>query len=59
MMKIGRKGQQIRSGADYLTFERDKQAQSSKRNGGTPSKRLEGLVPNMLEFHNQAASLQV
>ena len=49
----------ILSGGDYLTFERHKQAQSSKRNGRTPSKRLEGLVPKMEEFHNQAEFLQV
>ena len=47
------------SGGDYLTFERHKQAQSSKRNGRTPSKRLEGLIPKMEEFHNQAEVLKV
>ena len=51
--------QQVLSGGDYLTFERHKQAQSSKRNGRTPSKRLEGLIPKMEEFHNQAELLQV
>ena len=60
MMKIGRKSQQkYLGGGDYLTFERHKQAQSSKQNGRTPSKRLEGLVPKMEEFHNQAEFLQV
>ena len=47
------------SGGDYLTFERHKQAQSAKRNGRTPSKRLEGLIPKLEEFHNQAEFLQV
>ena len=47
------------SGGDYLTFERHKQAQSAKRNGRTPSKRLEGLVPKMEEFQYQAEFLQV
>ena len=51
--------EQILSGGDYLTFERHKQAQSSKRNGRTPSQRLEGLIPKMEEFHNQAELLQV
>jgi hypothetical protein len=50
---------QTLSGGDYLTFERHKQAQSGKRNGRTPSKRLEGLVAKMEEFHNQAELLQV
>ena len=44
---------------DYLTFERHKQAQSAKRNGRTPSKRLEGLIPKLEEFPNQAEFLQV
>ena len=39
--------EKILSGGDYLMFERHKQAQSSKRNGRTPSKRLEGLIPKM------------
>ena len=47
------------SGGDYLTFERHKQAQSANRNGRTPSKRLEGLIPKLEEFHNQAEFLQV
>ena len=47
------------SGGDYLTFERHRQAQSSKRNGRTPSKRMEGLVPKMEEFHNQGEVLKV
>ena len=49
----------VLSGGDYLTFERHKQAQSSKRNGRTPMKRMEGMVPKMEEFHNQAEFLQV
>ncbi|VDI60313.1 Hypothetical predicted protein [Mytilus galloprovincialis] len=50
--------QKVLSGGDYLTFERHKQAQSSKRNGRTPTKRLEGLVPKMEEFHNQGELLK-
>ncbi|XP_053398038.1 uncharacterized protein LOC123565316 [Mercenaria mercenaria] len=53
------KPEKILSGGDYLTFERHKQAQSAKRNGRTPMKRMEGLVPKMEEFHNQAEFLQV
>ena len=49
----------VLSGGDYLTFERHKQAQSAKRNGRTPMKRMEGLVPNLEGFHNQAEFLQV
>ncbi|XP_063404255.1 uncharacterized protein LOC134687728 [Mytilus trossulus] len=51
--------QKVLSGGDYLTFERHKQAQSSKRNGRTPTKRLEGLVPKMEEFHNQGELLKL
>lgn len=51
--------EKILSGGDYLTFERHKQAQASKRNSRTPSKRLEGLIPKMEEFHNQAEFLKV
>ena len=47
------------SGGDYLTFERHKSAQSSMANGRTPSSRLEGLIPKMEEFHNQAELLKV
>ena len=49
----------VLSGGDYLTFERHKSAQSSMANGRTPSSRLEGLVPKMEEFHNQAELLKV
>lgn len=42
-----RRPEKILNGGDYLTFERHKQAQASKRNGRTPSKRQEGLVPKM------------
>ncbi|XP_053398801.1 uncharacterized protein LOC123541335 [Mercenaria mercenaria] len=49
----------ILSGGDYLTFERHKSAQASMANGNTPSSRLEGLVPKMEEFHNQAELLKV
>ena len=49
----------VLSGGDYLTFERHKSAQSSMANGWTPSSRLEGLVPKMEEFHNQAELLKV
>ncbi|CAC5412530.1 unnamed protein product [Mytilus coruscus] len=51
--------EKVLSGGDYLTFERHKQAQSSKRNGRTPTKRLEGLVPKMEEFHNQGELLKL
>ena len=51
--------EKILSGGDYLTFERHKQAQSAKRNGRTPMKRMEGLVPKLEEFYNQAEFLQV
>ncbi|XP_061182759.1 uncharacterized protein LOC133191089 [Saccostrea echinata] len=54
-----KKPDKVLSGGDYLTFERHKQAQSSKRNGRTPSKRLQGLIPKMEEFHNQAELLKV
>ena len=43
----------ITSGGDYLTFERHKHAQELHV-GRTPSKRLEGLIPNMELFHFQA-----
>lgn len=46
------------SGGDYLTFERHKQAQMSVRDDDTPSLCLEGLVPKMEEFHNQAELLK-
>ena len=49
----------ILSGGDYLTFERHKQSQMSVRDDETPSLRLEGLVPKMEEFHNQAEVLKV
>ena len=49
----------VLSGGDYLTFERHKSAQSSMANNRTPSSRLEGLVPKMEEFHNQAELLKV
>ncbi|XP_070546984.1 uncharacterized protein [Ptychodera flava] len=44
----------VLSGGDYLTFERHKEAQSSKVDGRTPSKRLEGLIPKIEDFHVQA-----
>ena len=47
------------SGGDYLTFERHKSAQASMANGRNPSVRLEGLIPKMEEFHNQAEFLRV
>ena len=49
----------VLSGGDYLTFERHKSAQASMANGRTPSSRLEGLIPKMEEFHNQAELLKV
>lgn len=47
------------SGGDYLSFERHKQAQMSLKDDENPSLRLEGLVPKMEEFHNQAEFLRV
>ena len=47
------------SGGDYLTFERHRHAQMSLRNDATPSLKLEGLIPKMEEFHNQAELLKV
>ena len=47
------------SGGDYFTFERHKQAQMSVRDDSTPSLRLEGLVPKLEEFHNQAELMKV
>ncbi|XP_033113492.1 uncharacterized protein LOC117114067 [Anneissia japonica] len=44
----------ILSGGDYLTFERHKGAQSTMQDARTPSKRLEGLIPKMEDFHQQA-----
>lgn len=38
---------------------RDINRLSSKRNGRTPSKRLEGPIPKMEEFHNQGEVLKV
>ena len=49
----------VLSGGDYLPFERHKSAQSSMANGLTPSTRLQGLIPKMEEFHNQAELLKV
>ena len=46
--------EKILSVDDYLSFERHKQAQSAKRNEHTPMERMEGLIPKMEEFHNQA-----
>ena len=47
------KPQTILSGGDYLTFQRHKQAQASKRDGRSPTKKLEGLIPKMEEFNNE------
>ena len=44
---------------DYLTVERGLEALSSKRNGRTPSKKLQGLTMEFAEFHNQAELLKV
>ena len=49
----------ILSGGDYLTFERHKQSQVSVSDDETPSLKLEGLVPKMEEFHNQAEVIKV
>ena len=44
----------VLSGGDYLTFERHKEAQSSMQDARTPLSRLEGLIPKVEDFHNQA-----
>jgi len=44
----------VLSGGDYLTFERHKEAQASMQDARTPSARLEGLIPKIEDFHNQA-----
>ena len=49
----------VLSGGDYLTFERQKAAQSAKADGRNPSKRMEGLVSKMEDFHAQAEWQQV
>ena len=49
----------ILSGGDYMTFERQKSAQSSKADSRTPSKRMEGLMSKMEDFHAQAEWQQV
>ena len=41
--------------ADYLGFERQKQAQSQVQDARTPSQRLEGFISAMSDFHTQAA----
>lgn len=41
--------------ADYLGFERQKAAQSQVHDARTPSKRLEGFVSALTDFHAQAA----
>jgi hypothetical protein len=40
--------------ADYLGFERQKTAQSHVQDARTPSKRLEGLISALSDFHAQA-----
>ena len=40
--------------ADYLGFERQKCGQSQLQDERTPSKRLEGLVAGLSDFHAQA-----
>ena len=47
------------SGGDYMTFDRQKSAQSAKADGRTPSKRLEGFISKMEDFHAQAEWQQV
>lgn len=49
----------VLSGGDYLTFERHKEAQSSMQDARTPSSRLEGLIPKIEDFHNQAEWMKV
>ena len=44
---------------DYLTVERGNGGLSCKRNSRSSSSRLEGLVMEMAEFHNQAELLKV
>lgn len=54
-----RKPVKVLSGGDYLTFERHKEAQSSMQDARTPSSRLEGLIPKVEDFHNQAEWMKV
>ena len=49
----------VLSGGDYLTFERHKEAQSVMQDARTPSSRMEGLIPKIEDFHNQAEWLKV
>ena len=44
----------VLSGGDYLTFERNKEAQAVMQDARTPSTRLEGLVPKIENFLAQA-----
>ena len=48
------KPQRIILRADYLGFERQKAAQSQVQDARTPSKRLEGFVSALSDFHAQA-----
>ena len=54
-----RKPVKVLSGGDYLTFERHKEARSSMQDARTPSSRLEGLIPKVEDFHNQAEWIKV
>lgn len=49
----------VLSGGDYLTFERHKEAQSAMQDARTPSSRLEGLIPKIVDFHAQMEWMQV
>ena len=40
--------------ADYIGFERQKAAQEEVQNAGSPSKRLEGFISAISDFHAQA-----
>ena len=45
--------------ADYLGFERQKKAQANVQDARTPTKRLEGFVSGLTDFHAQAEWLKV
>lgn len=49
----------ILSFGDELTCEREHNAQEDQRDGETPSKRLEGLVPCIADFHTFGNFLMV
>ncbi len=46
-------------GGDQMTAARAKSAIKAKLNGETPSKRLEGLIPTLEDWHTKANLLGV